>query len=176
MYSPKTIYTKLAFLTIECLLKEKNSEALLEFKNESELNEKQACFVSIHKNGNLRGCIGTIMPVRASLYEEIIGNSISSASKDSRFSPLTLSELSEIDITVDVLSEPIIINSMDELDIKKYGVIVSDGKYKRGVLLPNLDGVSSVEEQLFIAKSKAGLNNVDNSKLTIYRFTSTRYE
>jgi AmmeMemoRadiSam system protein A len=121
------------------------------------LNRKAGAFVSLHKQGQLRGCIGTIAPVRASLAEEIIENAISAAVHDNRFLPVTEDELELLEYSVDVLSETEPIDSQDQLDVKRYGVIVTKG-YKRGLLLPNLDGVDTVAEQLSIAKRKAGLS------------------
>ncbi len=114
-------------------------------------------FVSLHKNGQLRGCIGTIMATRETLADEIIENAISASTRDPRFSPVTEDELEELEYSVDVLGETEKISSEKELDVKKYGVIVTKGM-RRGLLLPNLDGVDTVEEQLRIAKQKAGLS------------------
>ena len=119
--------------------------------------EKQAgAFVSIHKYGALRGCIGTIIPTRKSIAEEIIANAISAAFNDSRFTPVTEDELDDLEINVDILSEPEEVSSTDELDPSKYGIIVSQG-YKRGVLLPDIDGVETIKQQIEIAKNKAGI-------------------
>lgn len=137
------------------------------------LKETRAgAFVSIHKFDRLRGCIGTIQPVRANLAEEIIKNAISAVSEDPRFDPVTPDELKWLDISVDVLGEPERINSEDELDVKRYGVIVESG-YKRGLLLPDLDGVDSVEQQIDIARRKAGIP--EGTKLDLYRFEVVRH-
>ena len=114
-------------------------------------------FVSLHKDGRLRGCIGTIEPVRGCIAEEIIENAISAATRDPRFPPVQENELDALEISVDVLSSPEKINSKDELDVKRYGVIVSKGR-RRGLLLPNLDGVDTVDRQVAIALQKAGLS------------------
>ena len=120
------------------------------------LNDQAGVFVSLHKEGRLRGCIGTIGPTRRNVAEEIIENAISAASRDPRFSPVRGDELDALEISVDVLAAPEKIRSKDELDVKRYGVIVSKG-VKRGLLLPNLEGVDTVEEQVSIALRKAGL-------------------
>ncbi|MVX67184.1 AmmeMemoRadiSam system protein A [Clostridium chromiireducens] len=136
------------------------------------LNEKHGVFVSLKKFGNLRGCIGTISPTTNSVGEEIIRNSIEAAMHDPRFPEVLEDEMNEIDISVDVLmdSEPC---SKEDLDPKRYGVIVSSG-VRRGLLLPDLEGVDTVEEQLQIACDKAGIDFDDDYK--IKRFEVVRYK
>jgi len=130
------------------------------------------CFVSIHKSdGALRGCIGTLSPVTASLASEIIQNAVSSATRDPRFPPVEAEELDELEITVDVLGEAEA-TTAEELDPKRYGVIVQHG-WKKGVLLPDLEGVDTVDEQLRIALMKAGIGKSESYR--IYRFTVRRY-
>ena len=175
MYKTDSKYTELALTTIEKFLNKKSLEGVEKYKKMEELKKPKACFVSIHSNGYLRGCIGTIFPFRDSLYDEIVGNAIAACSEDPRFIPMTAEELEEIEISVDVLSEPQIVHSVEELDPKKYGIIVSDGKNNKGVLLPDLEGIDTVEEQIAIAKAKAGLKNVEMSRLEIYRFSAVRY-
>ena len=130
-------------------------------------------FVSIHKEGALRGCIGTTSPTKPSAAAEIIANAISAATQDPRFSPVEEDELDLLDYSVDLLSEAEPVSSESELDPKKYGVIVEKGG-RRGLLLPDLPGVDTVEEQLQIAKRKAGIG-LTESGVKIYRFTVTRY-
>lgn len=136
------------------------------------LKEKKACFVSLKKHGGLRGCIGTIEPVRETLAEEIIENSVSAGVRDPRFLPVTRDELDDIVFSVDVLSKPEKISSKEELDPINYGIIVKSGR-KSGVLLPNLEGVDTVEKQLKITLDKAGIRPEEN--YTIYRFKVDRY-
>lgn len=136
-------------------------------------NRRAGAFVSIHKNGALRGCIGTIGPTKDYLAEEIIENAISASTRDPRFSPITKDELFELEINVDVLGEIEPIASEDELDVIRYGVIVAKGG-RQGLLLPNLDGVNTVEEQLSIAKRKAGLAP-DEKGCDLYRFEVVRH-
>ncbi len=147
----------------------------IECSDESEeLKRKKACFVSLHLlNGDLRGCIGTMMPVQESLCDEIISNAISAAARDPRFSPVDIDELEKLEISVDVLSELEKVDGPEELDHKKYGIMVESGLYKRGVLLPDLKGVNSVEEQLKIAKMKGGIG--EGEEFIIYRFQVDRY-
>ncbi len=140
-----------------------------------EFRKKAGVFVSLHKKGRLRGCIGTYLPVRKNIAEEIVENAISAATRDPRFPPVQARELKDIEISVDVLSEPEPVKSLDELDPKKYGVIVSKGS-RRGLLLPDLEGVDSVEYQLEIAKQKAGLYGFPLQELDIQRFTVKRYK
>ena len=137
-------------------------------------NEHKSCFVSIKtKNGDLRGCIGTLSPVQESLDKEIIANAVSASTRDPRFPPMTKDELSNVVFSVDVLSEAEPIESITQLNPKMYGVIVSKG-YRRGVLLPDLEGVDTAEQQVQIAAMKAGLYDLDGVKLE--RFTVTRYK
>ena len=124
----------------------------------AEMTGKRAgVFVSLHKDGRLRGCIGTIRPARRSVAEEIVENAISAASRDPRFSPVRADELDALEISVDVLDAPERISSKAGLDVRRYGVIVTKGG-KRGLLLPNLDGVDTVDNQIAIALRKAGLS------------------
>ena len=139
-----------------------------------QLEKAQAgAFVSIHKDGKLRGCIGTISAVRDSVAEEIIENAISASTKDPRFDPIEEDELPYLEISVDVLGVAESIKSPNELDVKKYGVIVTKGM-RRGLLLPNLEGIDSVEEQLMIAKQKAGLTT-DERGCKLQRFEVVRH-
>lgn len=137
-----------------------------------ELTARAGVFVSIKTQGNLRGCIGTFRPCTGSVAEEVIQNAIAAATQDPRFTAVTEDELDDISYSVDVLSSPEKIASIRDLDPKKYGVIVAQGM-KRGLLLPDLEGVDTAEEQLRIAKTKAGIWSDD--QLEIFRFMVTRY-
>ncbi|MBN3034441.1 MAG: AmmeMemoRadiSam system protein A [Bacteroidales bacterium] len=137
---------------------------------------KCGCFVSIHrKDGSLRGCIGTIEPHRDHLYDGIRKNAVSAAFHDARFDPLVPSELNEITISVDLLSEPERIDGPDQLDPERYGVIVSDKFGRRAVLLPGISSVRTVDQQIEIVKKKAGLENEPDEGLIYYRFSTTRH-
>ena len=120
------------------------------------LDRRAGVFVSLHREGRLRGCIGTIRPVRGSIAEEIAANAVSAATEDPRFPPVGPEELESLEISVDVLSAPEEIASRAELDVKRYGVVVSKGS-RSGLLLPDLDGVDTVDEQVSIALRKAGI-------------------
>jgi len=138
-----------------------------------ELTEKRAgVFVSLKKNGKLRGCIGTFLPTQDNIALEIIENAISAAVHDPRFSPVTLDEVEKLTISVDILSAPEEVKDISELDPKKYGIIVSHG-YKKGLLLPDLEGVDTVEQQIDIARQKAGI--YVNEDFKIERFEVKRY-
>lgn len=138
-----------------------------------ELRERRAgAFVSIKKDGQLRGCIGTIQAVQSCLAQEIIENAVSASVRDPRFSPIEPEELESLVISVDVLGETEKISSPEELDTKKYGVIVTKGR-KRGLLLPNLEGIDTVEEQIAIAKQKAGIGAQEEVELE--RFEVVRH-
>ena len=138
-----------------------------------EMKEKAGVFVCLKKGGQLRGCIGTFLPASESVAEEIIHNSICAAVEDPRFECVSVSELDKLDYSVDVLSLPEPVKSLSELDAKKYGVIVQSGQ-RRGLLLPDLEGVDTVEEQIAIAKAKAGIAVTE--PVQIYRFEVKRYE
>lgn len=139
----------------------------------TELIEQQAgVFVSLKKGERLRGCIGTFLPNKDNIALEIIENAISSAIHDPRFSPVTLDEVGSLSISVDVLSAPEEIKNNSQLNPKKYGVIVSCG-YKKGLLLPDLEGVDTIEQQIDIARQKAGIYADEDFK--IERFEIKRY-
>ena len=133
---------------------------------------RAGAFVSIHEHGQLRGCIGTISPARSNLAEEIIFNAISASTRDPRFPPIRKEELPFLEINVDVLGEPEDIESEDDLDVKRYGVIVTNG-LRRGLLLPDLDGVDTVRQQVAIAKQKAGI--ASHEKVSLQRFEVVRH-
>ncbi|MBC7241479.1 MAG: AmmeMemoRadiSam system protein A [Anaerolineae bacterium] len=138
-----------------------------------EMKGRAGVFVSIHtRDGALRGCIGTIEPTRPNIAEEVIHNAIAAATRDPRFPPVTPAELDDLVINVDVLSPPERIYSLDELDPKRYGVIVQSG-WRRGLLLPDLEGVDTVEQQVDIARRKAGIG--PREPVEMYRFEVKRY-
>lgn len=136
-------------------------------------NQRAGVFVSLKKQGLLRGCIGTILPTTASLEDEIIQNAISAGCEDPRFDPVEANELSELVYSVDILNSPEKISSPQQLDVKKYGVIVRH-KGRSGLLLPNLEGVDSVEEQMDIVLRKAGIKKTE--PYTLERFEVVRHK
>jgi len=139
----------------------------------AEMKKRAGVFVSIHKHGALRGCIGTFEPSRENVAQEIISNAISSATRDPRFPPIAPSELPDLDYSVDVLTTPEPIESKDQLDPRKYGVIVEAG-FRRGLLLPDLEGVDSVDYQIDICRQKAGI--APDEPIKLYRFEVKRYK
>lgn len=141
--------------------------------DESIWNMRRACFVSIKTlRGDLRGCIGTILPAQPSLDCEIAENAVSASTRDPRFPPMRSEELDGVRFSVDVLTLPEPVDDISELDPKTWGVVVSQG-YARGVLLPDLEGVETVEDQLAIASGKAGIRNFRGAQ--IERFRVERY-
>ena len=135
-------------------------------------HRRAGAFVSLHEHGQLRGCIGTIAPTRPSLAEETIMNAVAAATQDPRFPAVRPDELDYLSYSVDVLGEPEPVDSLEQLDPKRYGVIVSHG-FKRGLLLPDLEGVDTVMDQIAIAKQKAGMRPNENAKLE--RFEVVRH-
>jgi AmmeMemoRadiSam system protein A/AmmeMemoRadiSam system protein B len=134
--------------------------------------QRAGVFVSIKKDGRLRGCIGTIEATQDSVAEEIIRNAVEAGTQDPRFHPVRADELDALIYSVDVLGKAESVDSVDELDAKRYGVIVTKG-YKRGLLLPNLDGVDTPEEQIAIALQKAGIPK--NESYQLERFEVVRH-
>ena len=137
------------------------------------LNKRAGVFVSIHEHQRLRGCIGTIAPVTGSIAEEILRNAISASTEDPRFEPIKEEELEFLEINVDVLGEPERISGLEELDVKRYGVIVSKGR-RRGLLLPDLDGVDTPAQQVSIARRKAGIG--PDEEVELERFEVVRHQ
>ncbi|MCL5407194.1 MAG: AmmeMemoRadiSam system protein A [Patescibacteria group bacterium] len=168
------IYIKLAKLTIYEYLKNNRLPEKKEIPVEL-LNIHAGCFVSLHlkKDGNLRGCIGTILPTCKNLGAEIINNAVA-ACQDPRFEEVKIREYDDLDIQVDVLQEPEQINSEESLDPKKYGVIVKAADGRTGLLLPDLEGVDNAKDQIAIARQKAGISN--DEIVYLYRFLVTRHK
>ncbi len=137
-----------------------------------EMEQKAGVFVSIKKRGQLRGCIGTFEPVEENVAEETIANAISSATRDPRFPPVAPGELKDLEYSVDVLTPPEPVENQNQLDPKKYGVIVEAG-WRRGLLLPDLEGVNTVDYQIDICCQKAGI--APHEPIKLYRFEVKRY-
>ena len=154
MQDGEDAYVSLARRSLEHYVRTRRMISLDTVKDElpeEMLDTRAGTFVSIHKNGALRGCIGTIGPVCRNVEEE----------------------LCRLVYSVDVLGETQPIRGTEELDVKHYGVIVTKGQ-RRGLLLPNLDGVDTVEEQLEIAKQKAGID-ADDMDVSLERFQVIRH-
>lgn len=166
-------HVKLAVAAIEEYVRHRR---VLEVPADAPDELKSICagaFVCLKMHGDLRGCIGTIEPVRQSLAEEIIDNAISAATRDPRFLPVEDEELSMLEVSVDVLFPPEEIEDICSLDPKHYGVIVENGS-RRGLLLPDLDGVDTAEQQVEIARHKAFIRSSEPVKL--YRFAVRRHD
>jgi AmmeMemoRadiSam system protein A len=143
-----------------------------------EMKQRAGVFVSIKKGGQLRGCIGTIEPCEQNVAQEIIRNAVSAATRDPRFPPISPDELEDLDVSVDVLTAPEPIESLEDLDPKRYGIIVQslENPSKRGLLLPDLPGIETAEEQFHHTKVyKAGISG-DDEPILIYRFEVLRYK
>ena len=165
-------YVRLARETVESWVQERKTPEVPKWATEEMKQDRAGVFVSIHKDGKLRGCIGTFLPTRENIAQEIIGNAVSAATRDPRFDPVSRRELKYLEINVDVLSAPEKIESRAELDVKRYGVIVSSGS-RRGLLLPDLDGVDTVDEQVAIAMRKGGIR--EGEKISLERFEVVRH-
>lgn len=133
---------------------------------------RAGAFVSIKKHGDLRGCIGTIEPTQENVCMEIVKNAVAAASRDPRFPPITEDELHHLTYSVDILMPPEPVDDPECLDCKRYGVIVESG-LRRGLLLPDLEGVETVQQQIEIAKMKAGI--FPDEPCRLYRFEVRRY-
>lgn len=165
-------YVSLARRTIETYVKTDKIMSVPEGLPEEMYRLRAGTFVSIKEDGRLRGCIGTARAVQGSLAEEIIHNAVSACSLDPRFAPVTVKELDRLILSVDVLGDAEKIASPEQLDVKRYGVIVSN-KDRQGLLLPNLEGVDTVEQQIAIARKKAGIGEAEEVELE--RFEVVRH-
>lgn len=183
-------YVELAKRAVEIYIKERKIiEPPLDLPEEF-LKRKSGTFVTIKKGAELRGCIGTYLPTKENIAKEIISNAIASATEDYRFRPIEKEELPFLNYTVYILNPPEIVNNISELNPKKYGIIVRTTSIsfpgtevvfnghtgpKSGLLLPDLEGVDTIEKQLSIACQKAGIEP-EKEKLIIYKFTAEKYE
>lgn len=157
-------YVRLARYTIETFVGTGKLPEMPKGLPEELYHSRAGAFVSLKEDGRLRGCIGTIQAVRESLADEIMHNAVSACSEDPRFSPVEAWEVERLTISVDVLGETEKISSPEELDVTRYGVIVTRGA-RRGLLLPNLEGVDTIEQQIAIAKQKAGIKAHESVEL-----------
>ena len=164
---------RLARLSVETFVKTGKPAKLPLDVPEALLSSRAGAFVSLHEHGELRGCIGTISATTENIAREILQNGVSACSRDPRFPPVRPDELDYLEYSVDVLGAAEPVSSPDQLDVKRYGVIVTKG-WKRGLLLPNLDGVDTVAYQLEIAKRKAGIDP-DDDDVELERFEVVRH-
>jgi len=171
--APEDPFCSLARASLEYTLKHGEVMPLPDGLDAEMTEVRAGVFVSFHRDSQLRGCIGTISPTTNCVAAEIIQNAVSAGLEDSRFSPVSAKELSLMDCKVDVLMPPEAVADESELDVKRFGVIVSSG-FRRGLLLPDLEGVDSVKQQISIAKSKAGIS--ESAPVKLERFEVIRHE
>jgi len=167
-------YINLAKKTIEAKIKDGLVIQPQEGLPKEMLEQKAGVFVTIHKGEELRGCIGTFLPTKKNMAEEIIQNAISAATEDYRFRPIQADELPSLSYEVSLLTPPEQVKSVDELDAKRYGVLVRTECGKSGLLLPDLDGIETPEQQISICCQKGGIDPA-KEKLILYRFTVTKH-
>lgn len=181
---------ELAKQSVEVDIRENRIISPFDDLSEEFLKRRAGTFVTIERNGNLRGCIGTYLPTRINIAEEVIRNAISAATEDYRFGPIQKEELPYLTYTVYILSEPELVENISELDPKKFGIIVKtvpitypnstdvvfNGHlpFKSGLLLPDLEGVDTIEQQLSLACQKGGIDPT-REKIFIYRFSVEKY-
>ncbi len=168
----ESAYVLLARQVVEAFVRTGETPPLPEGLPEEMTTARAGVFVSLKIAGKLRGCIGTITAATDSIAEEITKNAVSAASSDPRFEPVRAEELPRISYSVDVLGTTERVDSVEQLDAKRYGVVVISG-YRKGLLLPNLEGVDTVEEQLKIAKRKAGIP--EDERCRMERFEVVRH-
>jgi len=138
------------------------------------LNSRAGVFVSIYKGEELRGCIGTYLPTEPNIAEEIISNAVAAATRDYRFLPITEDDLPELSYSIYVLEEPRQIKNLDELDPKKYGILIKSETGKTGLLLPDLDGIDTMEKQLAAVCHKCGVR-LSEEKVTVCKFGAKKF-
>lgn len=174
-------YVQLAFRAIEERIKCGRTLLFEQYKKDVENKEwikeveslQAGAFVSLYKEDQLRGCIGTVEPMEEHVGKEIIQNALEAAFFDPRFVPVEKEELDQISISVDVLKKKELVETIEDLDPKRYGVVV-EHQGKRGLLLPDLEGVDTPDKQLDIAAKKAGI--MEGEKMKVYRFEVLRYK
>ena len=167
-------YLKLARLSVEKYVKEGKILKPPKDLPEDFFKKRSGVFVSIHKDKKLRGCIGTYLPTKNNIAEEIISNAIS-ASEDPRFLPIQKEELPYLTYEVYILEEPKPIKSLEELNPKKYGILIRTiDSNKSALLLPDLEGVDSPEKQILITCQKAGIDPT-KEKFVIFKFGAKKY-
>lgn len=193
-------FVTLAKLAVESFIKEGKIIKPPEDLPEEFLERKAGTFVTIEKVLRglprsqaklvLRGCIGTYLPTKESIAKEIISNAIAAAAEDYRFGSIQKEELPSLKYTVYILSNPKLVKDTLELNPKKYGIIVKtipisysnntdvvfNGHVsaKTGLLLPDLEGIDTLEKQISIACQKGEINPL-KEKIIIYRFTTEKY-
>jgi len=183
-------YTSLAKSAVETYINKGKIIDTPQDLPEDFLKKRAGVFVTLEKKGKLRGCIGTYLPTKINIAEEIIYNAIAAATEDHRFPPVQKEELPFLSYTVYVLSEPKLVKDIKELDPKRYGIIVKTSPFvypnqkiafdnfppfKSGLLLPDLPGIDTPEQQISIACQKGGINPT-KEKIFIYKFKTEKYQ
>ncbi|MEA1926095.1 MAG: AmmeMemoRadiSam system protein A [Patescibacteria group bacterium] len=130
---------------------------------EGMITRRAGVFVTIFKNGDLRGCIGTYLPTRESIAREIILNAVAACSRDHRFDQVVENELAYLKYEVSILAEPRKIKDIQTHDPKKRGVLIISSDGRSGLLLPDLDGIETSEQQIEIASRKGGIDLLRDS-------------
>lgn len=169
-------HIELAKSAVESFIKDKKTIRPDKNKHYDLLKERKGVFVSImSKEGQLRGCIGTYLPTKDNVAEEIIENAISAATRDGRFLKIKEDDLPNLKYSIYLLEKPRPITDISKLNPKKYGILLKTDLKKSALLLPNLPGINSPEEQFSIACQKGGINP-DIEKIDIYLFEAKKYE
>ena len=168
--------TSLAKKTVETYIKERKIISPPRDLPKDLLEKRAGTFVTIEKEGKLRGCIGTYLPTKENIAKEIIQNAISAATDDYRFGKIKEEELPFLSYTVYILNPPEQVESIKELNPKKYGIIIrtAETPMRSALLLPDLEGVNTIEEQMDIVCQKGGINPAED-KLIIFRFTVEKH-
>lgn len=168
-------YVELAKNTVENYIKSGKIINLPEDLPDEFYSRRAGVFVTICKRGQLRGCVGTYLPTKKNIAEEIIYNAISACSRDSRFPPVFDRELPELEYEVSILSEPKLVEDIKKLHPKKNGIIVKCEDGRCGLLLPDIEGVETTDQQISIACQKAGINPLLD-KIELYYFTTEKHK
>ena len=168
---------KLAKQAVESYIKQREIISVPNNFPKEFLNKRNGVFVTIKKSGELRGCIGTYLPTRKNIAEETIYNAIAAATQDWRFGPVQPSELPFLSYEIYILFKPNLVKNLNELNPLKYGIIVKSANFpgKSGLLLPGLEGIDSVNQQIDIACRKAGIDP-ENEEILVYKFEAEKYE
>ncbi len=171
------ILPELAKLAVETYIKKEKIISVPDGLPKEFLEKEAGVFVTIEQNGELRGCIGTYLPTRDNIAEEVIYNAVAAATEDYRFGSINEKELNSLSYTVYILSDPEPIKDIKALNPRKFGIIVKTHSLpvKCGLLLPDLDGVDTVEQQIEICCQKGGIDP-DQEKIIIFKFTAEKYQ
>ena len=168
---------ELGKLSVETYLKEGKIISPPDDLPKEFLKKRAGAFVTIEQNGKLRGCIGTYLPTKKNIAEEIISNAIAAATEDYRFEPVTIEEIPYLNCSVYILSQPELVKDIKKLNPKNFGIIIKtlSKPIKCGLLLPDLDGVDTVEQQIQICCQKGGIDK-EKEKFIIFCFTVKKHD